>query len=64
MASKKNITASIPVPTTRTVYDRAPKPKALRTPRSEYAFMRRYSALLSIPGSGSTFGPAGGGVAQ
>lgn len=58
MANLKNTTASIPIPTHRTVYDRAPKPKAPRTPRREYSFMRSYS-LLSIPQGGS-FGPVGG----
>lgn len=59
MARPKNITASIPTPTHRTVYDRASQPKTPRTPRREYAFMR---TLLHIPQGGS-FGPVGG-VAQ
>jgi hypothetical protein len=59
MAKSKNITASVPKPTTRIVYDSKPASKALRTPRSEYGFMR---TLLYIPQGGS-FGPVGG-VAQ
>lgn len=59
MANLKNTTASIPTPTHRTVYDRAPKPKAPRTPRREYSFMR---TMVYIPQGGS-FGPVGG-VAQ
>lgn len=59
MANPKNITASIPTPTHRTVYDRAPKPKTPHTPQREYAFIR---TLVYIPQGGS-FGPVGG-VAQ
>jgi hypothetical protein len=57
MAKSKNIIASVPKPTTRTMYDRAPK--APRTPRSEYSFMRSYS-LICIPQGSGSFGPLGG----
>lgn len=39
-------------------------PKTTRTPRSEYRFMRNYSALLSAPRPRGPFGPFNGGVAQ
>lgn len=58
MAINQRTITSVPTPTTRTVYDRAPKPKLQNTPRREYAFMR---SLFHIPGGGS-FGPIGGSV--
>jgi hypothetical protein len=60
MAYSQRTITSVPTPTTRTVFDRAPNPKPQHTPRREYAFMR---SLLHIPQGGS-FGPVGGGVAQ
>ena len=59
---KGSITPSFPVPTTRTVYDRAPKPKKPHTPRREYAFMRNYAVIWSQPGG--PFGPFNGGEAR
>ena len=62
VAKSKNITAPVPKPTTRIVYDSKPASKAPRTSRREYGFMRNYS-LICIPQGTGSFGPLGG-VAQ